>query len=237
MSGTHSILFGSAMKKILFTLACTLVATHASAALVTFEFAGVINLFTETSLDTGREKPVLSTTVTPAVLRVGDTFRGRFSYDTAASQSAPDGQFDLSLIAVPSASLRFDGSNIEIISLPGMPPIWSAQHGSRFFALEPRFAPDASSTFRLAMFGPSQSTDYGVVPLPGTLSPVGFPEAFLNASWSNPALGKEVRLVGTLTAFGPLAPVPEPAGYAMLLAGAAVVGAAARRRMRSGAGR
>lgn len=59
----------------------------ASAEIVTCDYTGVVNHVAESSVATGLERIVASSDALPGGVRLGQTFSGQFSYDTAIAGS------------------------------------------------------------------------------------------------------------------------------------------------------
>jgi hypothetical protein len=225
------------MRHLALALAGMVCSLSASAEIVTFEYTGIVNQVRElTNHDVDGSRRVVSSAVVPGTIAIGDTFHGSFSYDTAlplsssgADYASYSGAWDA---AGTAASLVIDKSGTAI-SANGQTRV-SVHNGnssdSLFFRPASQDSPYASFGFS---FYDSTGKVFSDLSIPGKVNFNDFWSSDINIYWDNAASGKTAMVDAMVTSFVKVSPVPEPASYAMLFAGLAIIaGGTARKRNR-----
>lgn len=203
------------MKKAIFgaLLLGSVVVQHASAAVRTFEFTATVSsvMDRETGETSMIDGPLAGTTVS-----AGDLLKGEFSFDDLGGDWAT-GQSEVRNVPMISFSYTFlsSGATYEV-SEPKWnfyPDYWGI---SKFEASPRDFKPDVYLDIDSPLNQFSWELGNGTI-------------GYLGAMWYKD--GPMFSSMGAdLTSLSEVSAVPEPATYAMLLAGLAAVGAGAYRR-------
>ncbi|UTY56398.1 PEP-CTERM sorting domain-containing protein [Massilia sp. erpn] len=225
------------MKTLAF-LTCLLLTVPAKAELLSFNFTGTISSLRE------NDQAVDSSTLNGSLTSLGYTIKGQFSYDTATGlivYDAPSAKtFDIRYretglgntlsFSIDQNNFRFNtagnggsGPTFTYSQYPWQ-PLQMTAYGNYYDA-------HAASYFGLDL---GSYTGPAISASPSLLAAVA-PTSFSHNSFNYVIhdLDKGVlQARGEITSLN-LLPVPEPAGYAMLLAGMAGIGLAARRRQDS----
>ncbi len=226
------------MKKTIAALvAGLLLSSAAQAAMVTYEFTGYVAQITQYGyVPFGISYPS-SLMADGATYSVGDTFHGSFSYDTATPLTentdpwSEPGEFRGEAIH-HEATLAFDNHNPTYNSAPngaGATMLVADNHKylSDYFDLR-----NSNGNFTLG-FDFANQTDFSAINgpfAPPSLSLDRFPFANLTLGYYKSGDAYAMEAVGLFTSLKEVSAVPEPSSYSMLLAGAALVGWALRRR-------
>lgn len=223
------------MKHVLFALAA-LASLPASAEIVTYEYTGIVNHLREYNGNIEHSRGVVSSAVIDGGLRIGDTFRGVFSYDTTNYQVLPwagtgvgvsqpvdaaDASFTVTHSGTTVNATRFGAVDVIDVA-PGA--------GSDRLQIGPTVSwfPNASVGF---YFEDATATLLSGATIPGTLNLADWYSATAKVTWNGD--GKSLLVDGMLTSLTKVSPVPEPSTWALLFAGLAIVaGGAARKRNR-----
>lgn len=222
------------MRQFILALAGLAFSLPASADIVYFEFTGQVTTILQGAGQSGIETSVNSTTVVPGSLTIGDTFYGKFGYDTeldAVAISADTGIYaPIRTLPATDAYLAFDHSGtamaangltfISVFNYPGSDTVVFTPEGS------------ARSAFSVLMVDPTgQALSNVAIPL--DLDLADFPASRIGIYWDDTTLGQYVRIDSSLTSLTRVSVVPEPATWAMLLAGLGVAAAGVRQRKRA----
>ena len=218
------------MRKIALLLAGLICSLSAHAEFVTFEYTGIINTLREYSGT--RDKAVASSNIVPGSVRVGDSYHGSFTVDTGVQPyvgSAPGSAFYFDWTGVSPRATDFimDKSGTSI-STPNITTVYvvNGTYDSVYIGA----ASGLFSSFTLGF------TDLTGTALSGLAIPLAYDlDAWYTAeagmTWSTADGSARVMMNGMLTSITRVSPVPEPATYALFLAGVALVsGVAARKR-------
>lgn len=224
------------MKPLIAAGAALLVSFSAQAEIVTFDYTGFINEVREREAGATRTRGVAVTTWTPAPLAVGATFHGSFTFDTSAplgaASSGSASYLSVPLAAGAPASVRFgDGWRIDAHPFSPTAHVGNgpAAAGGDWFSF---WYSTPSPTYLTFSVQDRSGAALSGTALPSDLDFDSFSQTGLDFAWLS-ANGGTVLVHGSLSSITRVTPVPEPATYGMLLAGALVVGAAARRRARA----
>lgn len=180
------------------------------------------------------------TAVVPGTVAIGDTVRGKFSFDTGTPLVFFSGPADALYVgwnADPlAASLLIDksGAAINVISRPSISVVDDAA-GAYFGSTgdSVRFGFQNPSP----LYGGFSLNFYDLTgkalnsrAIPTGLDRNDFSSSSIVFSWSNAELNMSAVIAADATSLTKVSPVPEPGTYAMLLAGIAIIGATSRKR-------
>lgn len=216
----------------------------AHAEILIFDFTGVISDVIEVRKTPNgtRDKYVVSSTILPGGVAIGDTFSGRLVYDTAApiaqftTPSATQAIYQAPAFGFPPSHVTFDKSGLRVES-PGGPSLAVSNYLSDD-VFPDSFAASYNSVHGTAYSNVSVSlyddtaTVFDNTAIPTSLLLGAYTNPAMYLYWTDPSLGQRVLTNSVLTSLTLVSSVPEPSGYAMLLAGMALVGVAIRRRAR-----
>lgn len=227
------------MRHLALALTGMLLSAPALAEMIIFDYTGVVRSIREVNFS-GMDHTVFTSAVVPGTITLGDTFHGRLYYNTELrSYLTPN----------PSAYAAYDGRTGSMV---GRSTLVLDKSGTTMSS--DNIAPDfgiANGTIDRIYIGTSGLFNpyLGVLafefvdPTGSALSSTAIPSAidYTAFEWAGPQLYWEtpdgrlgMHAEGALTSFVRINPVPEPAAYAMLAAGLAIViGGAARRRSRT----
>lgn len=224
------------MRKLGFVAAALILSLPASAEIVTFDYTGVISNISENSVATGVGRIVASSNALPGGVRVGQTFFGQFSYDTAiaGSPGTPVSRWYAGSANVwqPASTITLNHSGFTVAGAASQSSVLlrNDSNGRDNLILYATY-PDGPLQFG---FYDGTGTAFSSLSLPLDLNVDAFDKSQAYFTWSNTPLGTNVFAGGLLTSITRITPVPEPDSWAMLLAGVAIVGAGAlRRRVRA----
>ncbi|MFP5390105.1 MAG: PEP-CTERM sorting domain-containing protein [Gammaproteobacteria bacterium] len=227
------------MRKIALATACLLCTLPAFAEVVTFEYTGVFNTIREEA--TPRSRRVAESAIVPGSIRVGDSFHGRFSYETSVTltpwvenpQWASFYNDFSNPIPAPATTFVVDKSGTTIVSSIAAPSLTAYDNSNnRDFVVDPifKYVPNGYGSVSFDFFD-----DTGAL-LPALAAPTSLDlDALYSADarlvWSSG--GKTVFAEGMLTSLTKVSPVPEPASYILLFVGLAIVAGGASRSNRN----
>ena len=223
------------MNKLWIDVAGLLLSMSARAELVTFEYTGMVNFIREWPVNQQytHARALAASTIAPGTIRVGHTFSGTLTYDTAMNRwnmgdPALEGYYsDLGNGRyVPSSTIRFDQAGWQLLTRPQSPLITVFDLGTDYASISYALAPNGNLWFSLssgidALNGPA---------IPSDIDLARFDEPFVTLTWTNDQASATLETRGMLTSLTRVAPVPEPSTYLLLAAGLAVVAGGARRR-------
>lgn len=231
------------MRNILIAVAAVSFSLPASAAIITFEYTGTVKHLQEPAINAGPgDASVAETTLIPGSVRVGDSFRGRFSFDSAAPGYFSGVPFTQDYgryltPAVPAATLRFDHSGLALASHALMPLVQLGLAGGdpaaagAYVAIDPGFGAAAQFRFGLSLRDGAAGALQGYA-LPTSFNLADFATRELNLTWYGEG-SNSVGLRGDLASLVEVSAVPEPSSWVLIGAGLAGIGAGALRRRRA----
>jgi len=225
-------------------IACS---ASAQASVLTFEFTAIINTITQFEVAGFRITPLTSSALSGSTLSVGDSFIGRFSYNTESgvvynyaqpggSESYYGGYFGSNLDGnrvsgkfSPSA-FGFDtgskfNTNVHVID--------SAAGGARDSIEITGYgvSPANTSQTLLVTLQDDDGTAFSSSALPQSLSTNMAGTFNYSYNIDSPGIISD-QINGEITSLRQISAVPEVSSYVMLLAGAGLIGMVTRRRNR-----
>ncbi|WP_254504100.1 PEP-CTERM sorting domain-containing protein [Duganella vulcania] len=229
------------MRRIALVLASLLLSASAHAELITFEYTGTINTLRETYTATGLSRSVVSSSVVPGSVRVGDDFHGAITIDTNLPlySGTPNSAWYYDPSPAPPqtmpSTMIFDKTGSSISSAAAAPTI-SVSHGpGTYDYLSIAGARNANNVGLDFSFYDSSSANLSGLSIPSNINWSAWSNANAMLYWMDGAHGRSLTMEGMLTSVTKVSAVPEPASYAMMLAGLALVsGVAARRKKQRG---
>lgn len=215
------------MNKLLLALACAS-AVPAHAEIVSFDYTAVISTLRQgPAADQLEGRAVVSTNLFPGALRVGDSVHGRLSYDTSTPQFSSSATSVTYAWGYNTQSTLLSDNSGQGWSVGG----WSAlsvtngQYSDSFTISNQQPGPWNSISF---LFSDPKGTAWSTLNIPVALDPADFYQAEVHSSWT---IGSEnIKVGGFITSMTRVSPVPEPATWALLAAGLAMVGGSVRSR-------
>lgn len=231
------------MKKIITGLlaGCLVAAASAHAEQVTYEYTAQIWMFYNyDSLNIQISHPT-SWALPGGTVAVGDTFKGRFSYDTSTPL-----RFDYNTYAgnAPnnSATAKFDASNVSYQSSntdtaypPKIDLADNAQYLRDYLKITTYATKTPEYSFDLSFdFRDSSQTGINGVNIPTDLQNF-FGTAYFGYKKQTATSNFYILGLADITSLRLVSSVPEPETYGMLAAGLALVGIQARRRRKQAA--
>lgn len=223
------------MRKLLAGIAGLLCSMSAQAELVTFDYNGMVNFITERPVNfwDGHARALGASTIAPATIRVGHTFSGRLVYDTETPRwfmgdPLLEGYYSQAGSAGPgpASSIRFDQAGWQLDTRPQSLSAQVVDYMGDVVSLSQALQGNGNLWFHLS----GDADAISGVRLPTDIDLARFDSPFLTLTWINAAGTTSLETRGMLTSLTRVAAVPEPASFALLLGGLAIVAGAARRR-------
>lgn len=204
-------------------LSALMLSISAHAAQVTYDFTAMIGSISDYSLTRSGPFSPQSITLADGAVSVGDTLKGRISYDTStALQVDPlgDGPTYTGTSPLSSVTLKFDASNVSYrstqaqITLYDNNPYWNDA-----ISLDTN---DNSTQRSFLLWATTRGAVVNGSVIPSSLNAFDDQRLFFGAD--------DYLALAYFTSMTQVSAVPEPSTSAMLLAGVGLVGWIARRR-------
>lgn len=228
------------MRRIALILISFFYAASANADIITFEYTGTINTLRETNLDTGVSRAVVSSSIVPGRIRVGDDFHGTFTLNThlALDSSTPHSAWYTDMSPnqpyVAPTSITFDKTGRSFSSAAVAPTIVVHHTPGLYDFL--RILPTWGNNRNLSFdFSEPSAAVLPNLSIPSDIHVGDWTKANAALYWLDDAHANYLMMDGMLTSITKVSSVPEPESYAMLLMGLGLVaGVAARRKQPRG---
>lgn len=242
------------MKKLIMAAvaALSLHVPVTQAAIVTFNYTGQIGFTYQYFWGANAHIEYPSTFVIGGTtLTIGDTFHGQFSYDTS-TRLTPVSEYDWTTNSYKPSTTQFAGAaprNAATLIFDNKTYVYRApnngadsgstltvfdnnQYLNDYFQHRTELNDQGvQSALSLTFANANDKTVLNGPIAPSSLTQKDFPRSFIDFSYRAPNSPYSFEILGDINTFEQVAaPVPEPETYAMVLAGLALVGWAARRR-------
>lgn len=232
------------MKKWLAILAGVVAWGSAHASVVSYDFTAVVSDIREYETTGSPQVNVQSTLLTGTEIKIGQVLHGHFSYDTNAGLSSEyqppvyAGGSNILYGGYGDQGAVVGADNVHALSLPftpfhtnlGVANNEASLNGNDEFSLSINsWAINGAQLIDWVLFRDASGQAWNSSAIPASLDLNRFDSAIYSFSYFMPT-GGSVHFGASITQLTATSAVPEPEGYAMLLAGLLVMAGARRAR-------
>lgn len=231
------------LKHWIGALASLVIAGQASATVLHFTFTAVVNDVWEYDKAGETYTHLGTSNFAGSPITLGNLVHGTFSFNTDAPLSLyqPDtpasGSYKIYSLDSKAASLSFSVGSAGFTSGSTLPPLAQVANNAStlsgwdtfFFSAYKAYDPVMFQSADIALFDKT-GTAFSTGTLPTALDLADFHYKQLSAAWLRQADGNQMHIEASLTSLVAIAPVPEPASYALLMVGLLAIRGVARQR-------